>query len=642
MPRLKVVLLVLVVAGAITAPVARATDYYVAPAPTGNNANPCGQATPCATILHAVGLAANGDTIHLAAGTYPESLALNKRLTFIGAGAGTPSSSTGSSFIHPTASGVGIDLEGGGSLQGLRVRGNDGNGTSAEAIQLKAFGSDTEAYTVNNVIAIGGQDTTAGTSQTAFDISASGTSQIHAVIGGLTASSGLDNGNGMFMSAPSSATSAQVSGSTFDPGSGGFGIYTTAGSLALAESTVKQDTLSIGISASGPLAISRSEIDGANAAISWSNASAFSLVDSLAVASMPNIATRRAVTLKANATTAQTALIQGSTIISRTQSTDQDGLELLAAGAGSTLSTSLVNSVIRDRKTDGTAGPASNADITSSMPSPGGAVSLAASHSSFNTTDAGTGTTLPASGSGTNFAGDPGLTSFAGEAFDLAPTSPLIDQADPAVVGAGELDFAGQPRSVDGNADCVVAPDPGAYELQGHAGSVPPQPIRTAKLARRNESVELETDDNGYTYAWTFSDGGSASGTQVNHRFTKQGQQIATVTATKGTCSASTSKTITIDGTPPKFDRISVKHRKLRFHASEQSSVVVYFFRKSRGRYRLLGHLSLAGHKGLNARKLPKRLGPKARLVDGAYELKLRGNDAAGNHAKVAIKKLRI
>ena len=44
---------------------------------------------PCATITHAAGQAANGDTIQIGPGIYTESVPTDKVLTFIGAGGGT-------------------------------------------------------------------------------------------------------------------------------------------------------------------------------------------------------------------------------------------------------------------------------------------------------------------------------------------------------------------------------------------------------------------------------------------------------------------------------------------------------------------------------------------------------------------------
>ncbi len=62
------------------------SSWYVNGA-SGSDSNDClSLATACKTIGGAMGKASNSDTITIAAGTYPETLSVNKSLTFIGAG----------------------------------------------------------------------------------------------------------------------------------------------------------------------------------------------------------------------------------------------------------------------------------------------------------------------------------------------------------------------------------------------------------------------------------------------------------------------------------------------------------------------------------------------------------------------------
>jgi uncharacterized repeat protein (TIGR01451 family) len=61
-------------------------DRFVAPGGVDNGI--CNGAPPCATINHAIGVAAAGETIHVAAGTYAERVNVNKQLTLLGAQAG--------------------------------------------------------------------------------------------------------------------------------------------------------------------------------------------------------------------------------------------------------------------------------------------------------------------------------------------------------------------------------------------------------------------------------------------------------------------------------------------------------------------------------------------------------------------------
>lgn len=63
------------------------TDRYVDP--TGTDAGACAVlATPCKTINYAVSQSVGGDTIHVAAGTYPEMVVVDRSLTFVGANVG--------------------------------------------------------------------------------------------------------------------------------------------------------------------------------------------------------------------------------------------------------------------------------------------------------------------------------------------------------------------------------------------------------------------------------------------------------------------------------------------------------------------------------------------------------------------------
>lgn len=76
-----------------TVPAYGATTFYVNAA-TGADSNTCGASTsPCQTIGQAVENATGGDTIMVAAGTYPESVSIYKSVTLEGAQAGNPGAS---------------------------------------------------------------------------------------------------------------------------------------------------------------------------------------------------------------------------------------------------------------------------------------------------------------------------------------------------------------------------------------------------------------------------------------------------------------------------------------------------------------------------------------------------------------------
>jgi hypothetical protein len=64
--------------------------------------------------------------------------------------------------------------------------------------------------------------------------------------------------------------------------------------------------------------------------------------------------------------------------------------------------------------------------------------------------------------------GDPKFVNEAGGDYRLAPGSPLIDggNADGLAPGESNLDKAGLPRIVDGNADGIGRRDVGAFEFK--------------------------------------------------------------------------------------------------------------------------------------------------------------------------------
>lgn len=98
------------------------TTYYVAPA--GSNSNTCLAATtPCATIGGALVKAHAGDTISIAAGTYPETLTIAKDVSLIGAG---PTQT----IIDASYNGTAVAIPSGKvSISGITIR--DGTGSTA-------------------------------------------------------------------------------------------------------------------------------------------------------------------------------------------------------------------------------------------------------------------------------------------------------------------------------------------------------------------------------------------------------------------------------------------------------------------------------------------------------------------------------
>ena len=124
--------LAVLVTGLFAGGTAWATDWYVDP--TGNDANTClapGAATACKTINGAIGKAAASDSIHVAAGTYNEQVAVNKTLTLLGAqsGAHAQTRSGAESIIDNACGPVQINADNV-TLDGFTVQGSTSTASS--------------------------------------------------------------------------------------------------------------------------------------------------------------------------------------------------------------------------------------------------------------------------------------------------------------------------------------------------------------------------------------------------------------------------------------------------------------------------------------------------------------------------------
>jgi hypothetical protein len=174
----------------------------------------------------------------------------------------------------------------------------------------------------------------------------------------------------------------------------------------------------------------------------------------------------------------RTLNLTGSTVVARGPA--PTALEV-SASTGRNSTVHVVNSALRAIPTGGTSPP----DVTANRGGSGQLV-FTASHSYYGKVAA-TGVTVPAPGSGTNVGGDPGFADPAAGDYRLLPSSALIDRGDPAATHAGERDFAGAPRSRDGNGDCIVAPDIGAFERPPLAcpDKIPPKITRVRFKPRK-------------------------------------------------------------------------------------------------------------------------------------------------------------
>jgi hypothetical protein len=185
--------------------------------------------------------------------------------------------------------------------------------------------------------------------------------------------------------------------------------------------------------------------------------------------------------------------------------------------------------------------------------------------------------------------------------FNLPFNSPLRDAGDPNL--SGGTDLAGNPRVVGPRSDI------GAFEYQDGA---PTGRISAAGSATTSQSVSFSgsgsTDPNDgesiSSYAWSFDDGATATGSTVAHAFTTVGTHTATLTVTEPNgLTAKTTATVTVALPAPVITGLSFSHRRFRrankaahaakaakagttinFHLSEAASVTLTFVRVRSGR----------------------------------------------------------
>jgi hypothetical protein len=429
-------------------------------------------ATACKTITYARGPAEDGDTVQIAAGVYPEAVATDERLNFVGAGAGTLESDAGATVIEAPAFMEALLMEGGGSARDLKARG--GEQTSGIRIVGSLIGPF--SYALTDVIGTGGGnlDPSGGSGDGLRATADDPTKPVSLSVvggqfrGGISGSpdSGKGGAGGSFTGA---GLNANVSGSYLDGNGSGNGLRASNGARATFLG-VDATGGAGGFLADATVEIARSRVRGHATGV---------FVNDI----FP--ATPTAVTLSNSIVTSTAALASfTSYAVSVTTSNGNDSVGLTFRG--STIYAGGLDPEGGIRVEQGATAPGATAELRNSIvrmrdsvePDEGELTadrgSITAFSSSFSSTLELNGGTATAAGSGTNVSGDPLLSNPDGGDFSLQSMSALVDRGDPAVAAAGELDFAGNPRSLDGNADCQAAPDIGALERPDMCPPPPP------------------------------------------------------------------------------------------------------------------------------------------------------------------------
>jgi hypothetical protein len=435
-----------------------------------------GCTTAHATINAAVTAAVNDDTIQIAAGTYAESIATTKRLNFVGAGAGTLASAAGATVIAP-ASGFALNLSRGGSVRALRAVGSTGF-TGSSAIGMSPDIDGTFAYTLTDVIGIGGDGTDFTFGFGGYGLTSSSSSAARIV--NLAVTGGAFRGGSSVSFFPGTGLSLNGAGltagltntSALGPTTGvGGGVAFTAGGGSTVDAT--------GLSAQGysgaqvgdsTITLRRSRVEGvAYGLVVYDFLAAtpttVNVADSLVTATPTGALNAAALSASTSGGAAPVAVnVRGSTVIAR--GVDPQYAVVSRPASGAPMATiDLRNTIAR---LEGPA-EADEADVAADRGN------VTAANSDFATRLQLNGGTVTEPGTGTNLTADP---LFAAGGFTPQATSPLIDRGDPSVVTAGELDLGGNPRAAG------LAPDIGAYEYQPPPSPPPPPPNSAPSLSK--------------------------------------------------------------------------------------------------------------------------------------------------------------
>ena len=461
---------------------ALAADRYV-DGTTGSNGpveNPCDDpAFPCKTIPWAVSHAEPGDTIRVAAGTYTQPLAsVPQEVHFVGAGSG---SSAASNTIVTPATGAAMRLLAGGSVTGMRLVGGDGSDGIGLALGSNSAGTP-RAYSVSNVVAVGGTDLAAPASAVTVSDQGAAGADIAATFDQVTATA--DFWPQPIVLVTGADVSATFTNSTIDIPIVAHGMRVRSGASAVLSRTdvighefapTSQSGTAISVQNAGSeITIDRSRVVAPTGPVSINNGGSGVIRDSVIaqVRELNFLSDNAAIFVSENSGQAAHADIIGSTVISHGPNSDA-ALRVQVVAAGGTPSATVRNSVFRntDTTSDGT-----SSDVLADASFAAGSATINADHSAFTTlitTGIGTATATAPTAAG-NVAGDP-LFKNALTDLSLQAGSPLIDGGDPSVVTAGETDLAGNPRSLDSNKDCIPAPEIGAYEITGNELATCPQ-----------------------------------------------------------------------------------------------------------------------------------------------------------------------
>lgn len=441
----------------------------------GSSGGDCASSHP--TIADAVGAATDGvDTVRIAAGTYDEAIDTPKVLTFEGAGSGTLDDSSGATVVHPSLTADArnaFTLPNGGTLRDLRADGSEspGNGCTCDGGRGVDFSPQTSGdhhLDLSQVVAVGRSGGAAVLAGGQNDREVDLTIDRSTLRGG----GGFDLTDAVVISGRGQST---IRRSTLVSQTGATDNLRLNGGqdLLLEDSTVDGTQRAVTVDAAN-LTARRSRLLGLTGLqVGWlTGEGSASVSDSLVLGR--RLGGFRYERHAAAEVAGDASLVAtGTTFVAFPPSVPNTGPGPFAAVRTRILSSSserpratLRNSIARLINPEG-----NDADLNAA----GG--TIGADHTSFTSWRTSNGGSVPAPGSTHNVPGDPLFTDPAAEDFTVKRCSPVIDRGDASLAGAGALDLAGHPRSLDGNGDGTPAPDLGAFErtdVSTGCGASPP------------------------------------------------------------------------------------------------------------------------------------------------------------------------
>jgi hypothetical protein len=211
------------------APAALASSTWYVDGVNGNDSNDCkSRISSCATIGHAIGLAASGDSVMIAPSVYTENLTINMSLKLNGAGA-TKTIIDGGQTIRVISI---LNAAANVTLSKVTIR----NGVAAGGGGILNWG----ILTVNNST-VSGNFAASSYSATGAGIYNSGTLTINnSTLSGNSGGSNFIYGGAIYSSGKLSITNSTLSGNSANgsTGGGGGGIYVASGTARISNTTI--------------------------------------------------------------------------------------------------------------------------------------------------------------------------------------------------------------------------------------------------------------------------------------------------------------------------------------------------------------------------------------------------------------------